>query len=237
MKVGIMQPYFLPYLGYWQLMNAVDVYVLYDNIEFTKSSWMRRNRILSNGVDKMFSLPLKKDSDYLDVRERFLADDYDISRKKLISLIESAYKKAPEFVTVFPIIKDILEYNDYNLFNYIHYSVKRIREYLGIQSNLVVSSTLDIDWSLKGKDKVLAICKYFETDEYYNSVNGIPLYAPHRDEFTQAGIKLCFPRMREVSYPQFKNEFVPNLSIIDVMMFNSQEECRRLLTEYDVIDG
>ncbi len=235
MKVGIMQPYFLPYLGYWQLMNAVDVYVLYDNIEFTKNSWMRRNRILSCGADKMFSLPLKRDSDYLDVKERFLADDYDISRKKLISLIENSYKKAPEFATVFPIVKDIFECNSHNLFDYIHYSIEKVREYLGIQSNLIVSSTLDIDWDLKGKDKVLAICKHFGADEYYNSVNGIPLYEPHRDKFAQAGIELRFPKMREIIYPQFKNKFVPNLSIIDVMMFNSQEECQALLREYDII--
>lgn len=235
MKVGIMQPYFLPYLGYWQLMNAVDTYVIYDNIEFTKNSWMRRNRILSNGTDKMFSLPLKKDSDYLDVRERFLADDYDAARKKLISQIENSYKKAPMFNSVFPIIKDIIECQDRNLFNYIYYSVQRIREYLGIQSKLVVSSTIDIDWDLKGKDKVLAICRYFNADEYYNSVNGIPLYEPHRSEFEQAGIRLRFPKMRDIVYPQFKNEFVPCLSIIDVMMFNSQEQCKALLNEYDFV--
>lgn len=235
MKVGIMQPYFLPYLGYWQLMNAVDTYVIYDNIEFTKNSWIRRNRILSSGTDKMFSLPLKKDSDYLDVRDRYLDETYDSERKKLVNLIANSYKKAPMFETVFPIIKDIIEYPDQNLFSYIYYSVERIREYLGIRSNLVVSSTINIDWDLKGKDKVLAICKYFGADEYYNSINGVPLYEPFRGEFEAAGIELCFPKMRDIAYPQFKNEFVPYLSIIDVMMFNSQERCKELLHEYDLL--
>ena len=120
---------------------------------------------------------------------------------------------------------------------YLYDSFQIIGTYLGITTELLLSSELDKDSSLKAEKKVIAICKLLGATEYYNSVNGIPLYAPHRDEFTQAGIKLCFPRMREISYPQFKNEFVPNLSIIDVMMFNSQDECRRLLTEYDVTDG
>ena len=84
---------------------------------------------------------------------------------------------------------------------------------------------------------MLHICGLLGADEYFNSVNGVPLYEPHRAEFEAAGIELRFPKMRPIEYPQFKNEFVPNLSIIDVMMFNSREECRRLLEEYDFIKG
>ena len=120
---------------------------------------------------------------------------------------------------------------------YLYCAFQIVGAYLGITTELLLSSELDKDSSLKAERKVIAICKLLGAAEYYNSVSGIPLYVPHRDEFTQAGIKLCFPKMREITYPQLKNEFVPNLSIIDVMMFNSQEECRRLLTEYDVTDG
>lgn len=235
MKVGIMQPYFLPYLGYWQLMNAVDVYVVYDNIEFTKKGWIRRNRILSGGTDKLFTLPLKKDSDYLDIRERFLADTQGDFRKSLISLVENSYKKAPEFGNAFPVIKDIIECGNNNLFEYIYYSIQKIREYLGIKSRLVISSTLDIDWSLKGKDKVLAICKCLGANEYYNAINGVPLYEPYRDKFAREGVGLHFLQMGDVFYQQFKNEFVPSLSIVDVMMFNSKEEISTLLNYYELI--
>ena len=93
MKVGIMQPYFFPYLGYWQLMNSVERYLIYDNIQFTKNSWIRRNRILVNGSDKLFTLPLKKDSDYLDVRDRVLADDFSDFQEKFLKQIQLSYKK------------------------------------------------------------------------------------------------------------------------------------------------
>ena len=118
---------------------------------------------------------------------------------------------------------------------YLYHSFKVIGEYLGITTNLVMSSDLDKDCSLKGYKKVIEICKLFGATEYYKSVSGIPLYEPHREEFAQEGIELCFPKMRQISYPQYKNEFVPNLSIIDVLMFNSQEACKDLLKEYDLV--
>src|SRR5690554_2832006 len=96
-RIAIMQPYFLPYLGYWQLLNCVDTFVVYDDVEFTKKGWIHRNRYLSNGSDQMFSLPLKKDSDYLDVRDRYLADSWESEKIKLRRKIEGAYKKAPYF--------------------------------------------------------------------------------------------------------------------------------------------
>ena len=108
MKIGIMQPYFFPYIGYWQLINAVDKFVIYDNIQFTKRGWIRRNRILMNGEDKMISLPIKKDSDYLDVNKRYLSDTFNKDKSKIISQIKTAYSKAPEFDKVFPLIESAI---------------------------------------------------------------------------------------------------------------------------------
>lgn len=106
---------------------------------------------------------------------------------------------------------------------------------MDLQTELLLSSELEKDCSLKAHNKVIAICKLLGATEYYNSVNGISLYESHRADFEQAGIELCFPKMRKIIYPQYKNEFVPNLSIIDVMMFNSQEDCRKLLWEFDFV--
>lgn len=116
MKLGIMQPYFLPYIGYWQLLNAVDKYIIYDNIEFTKSSWIRRNRILLNGKDKMFSIPIKKDSDFLNIDKRELTEDSIKERVKILNQIKVAYKKAPEFEKVFPLLQKIFLCEEKNLF-------------------------------------------------------------------------------------------------------------------------
>lgn len=235
MKLGIMQPYFFPYLGYWQLMNYVDRYVIYDNIQFTKNGWIRRNRILSGGTDKMFTLPLKRDSDYLDVCQRTLADDFAKEQTRLLRLIEASYKKAPMFDKVFPIVKDAVEFGSKNLFEYIFYSIQKVCEYLNIKTEIVISSKLNINSSLKGKDRVLAICKYMGATDYYNPANGISLYDPYRSEFEASGVKLHFTKMREITYPQFNNEFIPSLSIIDVMMFNTKEHIQEMLSEFDIM--
>src|SRR6476469_7826367 len=99
MKLGIMQPYFMPYIGYWQLLAMVDSFVLYDNIQYTKKGWINRNRFLQNGKDALFTIPLKKDSDFREVRERSIADDFD--GDKLLKQFEASYRKAPHFETVF----------------------------------------------------------------------------------------------------------------------------------------
>ena len=102
MKVGIMQPYFLPYVGYFQLIAAVDLFIVYDNIKYTKKGWINRNRMLLNGTDTTFSLPLRKDSDYLNVVDRELSLDFD--RHKLLNQLRGAYIRAPYFNVVWPML-------------------------------------------------------------------------------------------------------------------------------------
>ncbi len=234
MKLGIMQPYFFPYLGYWQLMNAVDHYVVYDDVNFIKGGRINRNAILSNGNALNINLILSGASPNKLINEVEVNPD-PVSKNKLLKTIEMSYSKAPYFNDVMPMIRDIVLFEESNLAKYLFNSFKVICQYLNIKTNLVMSSDLDKDCSLKGYKKVIEICKLFGADEYYNSVNGIPLYEPHRAEFEAEGINLCFPKMRDVSYQQYKNEFVPYLSIIDVMMFNSQEECIKLLSEFDLV--
>ena len=103
-----MQPYFFPYIGYFQLMNAVDEFVVYDNIEFTKKGWINRNRILVNGKDFYITLPIKHDSDYLYIIDRLLADTWPIERKKMLNRIIESYRKAPNFNVVFSVIEKVL---------------------------------------------------------------------------------------------------------------------------------
>ena len=134
-------------------------------------------------------------------------------------------------------LEQIITQQEKNVAKYLKKSFEIIGEYLGITTELIMSSEMEKDCSLKAHNKVIAICKSLGGDEYYNSVSGIPLYEPHRSLFEENGIQLRFPKMRDIQYPQFKNEFVPYLSIIDIMMFNSQEECKALLQEYDFVEG
>jgi len=232
MKLAIMQPYFLPYIGYFHLISAVDLFIIYDNIKYTKKGWINRNRLLQNGKDVLFSLPLKKDSDFLDIRERKLAPDF--KREKLLNQIKGAYQRAPYFEYVFPLVEQIVKYEDSNLFRFLHHSIIKICEYLGIKTEIKVSSNIDIDHDLKNQDKVLALCEAVSANTYVNAIGGTGLY--NKLDFLNKGIDLKFIRSKTFEYPQFGDNFVPWLSIIDVIMFNPIETIKEYLDiNYELI--
>lgn len=218
MKLGIMQPYIFPYIGYFQLINAVDKFVLYDNIQFTKKGWINRNRILVNGAAEYFTIPLKKDSDYLNVVDRKLSDSFTEEKTKLLRKISGAYTKAPFFSEVFPVIESIFERKADNLFHFIHQALLDTCNLLDIKTEIIVSSAVDIDHRLKSQEKVLAICKTLQATQYFNPIGGVELY--DKEDFNANHIQLNFLQADAMEYPQLKNEFVPWLSIIDVLMFN-----------------
>ncbi|MBQ4771663.1 hypothetical protein F9U44_09155 [Pectobacterium versatile] len=231
-KYAVMQPYFFPYIGYFQLMAEVDVFVVYDNIKYTKKGWINRNRILLNGKDSTFSLPLKKDSDFLDVKDRVLSETF--NRDDLINKIRGAYRRAPYFKNVFPLLENIINYRDDNLFNYILYSLESIKGYLGLICDIKVSSSINIDHSLKSQDKVLAFGNALGAKSYSNPPGGISLYS--QEAFSLHGMTLNFIQPNNIVYKQFDEPFVAWLSIIDVMMFNSSDEVLHLITnEYELI--
>lgn len=233
MKLGIMQPYFLPYIGYWQLLNAVDKYIIYDDVNYIKGGWINRNRVLVNNIDKLITLKLDGASPNKLIKEIELSDD-NIYKKKLLKTIEENYKKAPFFKDVYLMIEKIIMNNEKNLAKFIEFSLKEISNYLEIKTEILISSSLKKDNLLKGKDKVIEICKIMGATEYYNAVGGQELYS--FDEFKQNGIELKFLKTGNIEYKQFKNEFIPNLSILDVMMFNSKEEIKRMLNNYELIE-
>ncbi len=228
-----MQPYFLPYIGYWQLINAVDSFVIYDNIQYTKKGWFNRNRFLLNGKDSLFTIPLKKDSNFLDVNERIISPDF--NKRKLLSQLQNAYAKAPYKKEIMPFIEDIINYQNDNLFQYIYNSVAKIVDFLDINTNITVSSTININHEYKSKDKVIALCKALNAKTYINPIGGTKLY--NKAEFEENGINLKFIKTNQIEYKQFNNVFVPNLSIIDVLMFNSKEEVKEMLNQYKLTDG
>ena len=222
MKLAIMQPYFLPYIGYFQLIASVDQFIVYDNIKYTKKGWINRNRMLQNGSDVMFSLPLKKDSDSLDVVQRELAADF--NRDKLLKQFKGAYRKAPYFEETMHLIDQIIRFEDNNLFAYLHHSIVRICEHLRITTNIRISSNVDIDHSLQSQDKVLALCLATKAKIYVNAIGGMELYS--KNTFQENSIGLKFIQSKPFEYPQFGAEFVPFLSIIDIMMFNPLDAIR-----------
>ncbi len=233
MRLAIMQPYFMPYIGYFQLIQAVDKFVVYDNIQFTKKGWINRNRILVNGKDEYITLPLKKDSDYLDINQRNLAESFSEDRSKILRKISESYKKAPFFKETSLVIEKLFAFSGSNLFDFIHHSIHILCTTLQIATPIIVSSTLTIDHTLKAENKVLAICKQMGATHYINPIGGVNLY--DKDFFALSSIKLNFLQTKEINYPQLKgHSFVPFLSIIDVLMFNSIETISNYLKEFDL---
>ncbi len=214
-----MQPYFFPYLGYFQLIAAVDVFVVYDNIQYVKGGWINRNRLCRNGEAVMFSLPLRRASDYLDVRERELAGDF--KPEKLLNQFKGAYRRAPYYREVLALLEKTLMHPDLNLFGFLHHSLRVVCEHLGLET--------EIDHALRKHEKVLALCHALGAETYVNAIGGVDLYST--EDFAHAGVDLKFIRMQPIEYAQFDAPFVPALSIIDVLMFNSRNTVRGYIAE------
>ena len=230
-----MQPYLFPYIGYFQLINCTDYFVIADNVQFIQKGWINRNRILINGETHMITVPVTKDSAFLAINERYFADD-PIMRGKILKSIQHAYCKAPNFKECYELIEGILNFSNNNVAIYNYNSLKEICSYLAIKTTFLKESEFVIPSELDYQDTIIYLCNELKIDRYINAIGGTELYAAKK--FKEKGIELKFLKTREsLKYQQFNNDFIPNLSIIDVMMFNTQDEIRQLLTEFDLIAG
>lgn len=219
-SLGIMQPYILPYIGYYQLINLCDIFIIYDNIKYTKKGWINRNRLLLNGKDEYFTIPLKNASDQLDIVQRELAPSFDEEGKRILRKITQSYNKAPFFKDVYPLAEQIFLSKETNLFNFLLNSLLLTINYLEIKTKIVVSSTLLIDHSLKSQDKIFALCKAKDATSYINPIGGISLYS--KEAFLSEKINLYFLQSSPFEYVQSQPGFTPWLSILDVMMHNER---------------
>lgn len=233
-SLAIMQPYFFPYIGYFQLLNRVDEFVVYDNIQYTKKGWINRNRILENGKASYISLSLKKDSYYLNINDRFLSENSKETLEKIKARIKNNYHHAPYFNEVFPIVTEILNYSEKSLFSFLYNSLNVLKRFLDIQTTLTISSSIHIDHDLKFQDKVIAISKQLGYDHYINSIGGKEIYSS--DQFEKHGIVLNFLKTNHIEYEQLSPVFTPYLSIIDVLMFNGKMATMNLINnDYEII--
>jgi len=207
------------------LIESADLFIVYDNIKYTKKGWINRNRILKDGKKALVSVPLKSNSNYLDVRDRKLSEDF--RRTKLVNQIKGAYQSAPNFLQVFPMVEKTILNDEFNLFRFLLNTIVNVCEYLKITTEITISSSISIDHTLKSQNKVIALCREVGATIYINPVGGRELYS--KNFFQSEGIKLKFIEPYPFYYDQFENEFVPWLSIIDVMMFNSVGVIREYL--------
>lgn len=152
MKLGIMQPYFLPYIGYWQLLNAVDKYVIYDDVNYIKNGWINRNRILCGNTTQWLTMKLGKASPNKLISEIELVND-NIYIKKVLKTIGQIYKKAPYYEETYELLEKILLFQEKNLVKFLENSIKEICKYLEIKTEIIKSSSIEKDNSLKAEKK------------------------------------------------------------------------------------
>lgn len=232
MKLAIMQPYLLPYIGYFQLLYSSDKFVLHDDVQWIKGGWINRNRILMSNKASMLTLSVKKRSS-LDTINKFEISPEHCNRAEFLKKIKAAYLRSPFYKEILPMLSSIIMYDEPNLVKLIKHSLDSIKKYLGIRTPIVCSSELDINTALRGKNRVIKICKTMNADTYINPIGGLGLY--DKSYFSRNDIKLHFLKTGDVQYRQFKGEFVPNLSMIDIMMFNEPKEIRRMLKNYKLV--
>lgn len=229
MKIAIMQPYFFPYIGYWQLLNAVDTFVIYDDVNYIKKGFINRNSILLFDKPYRFTLELQKTSQNKQINKIQIGSNKD----KLLKMLVRAYGKAPYFDDVYPILIDILKNNEKNLARFIVYSIIKIAKFLGIETKIIYASEIEKDCSLKGEEKIINIAKRLGASHYINPIGGKEMY--NREKFKNENIQLDFLSVETVKYKQFKNEFFPNLSILDIIMFNEKQQLKDMLERYKLI--
>jgi len=226
-----MQPYFLPYIGYFQLINLCDKFVIYDDIQFTKRGWINRNRILARGQPLTVTIPVAKDSDFLDICRREVAGDF--KSGKMMNIFRESYRGAPFWTEQEQMLGEILGSSDRNLFGFVANSLRELVGRLEIDTELVVSSTLDVDRRLVGQERVVATCQAIGATDYVNPIGGRELYT--RSYFAESGIELSFLKSKLTPYDQGGAPWVEALSIIDGMMFVEPEELRsRVVNDYVV---
>jgi hypothetical protein len=215
MKLAIMQPYFFPYLGYFQLIHAVDKFVIYDDVTYIKNGWINRNRILINNAPTYFTVPLYQASSYKCICDTSLNLTLNW-RDKLLKTIANTYRKSPFFADVFPIIEKVILFESEHLAEFLANQLVELSGFIGIQTEFVLTSRVYENQSLSGQDRIIDICKQEKTDFYLNAIGGQTLY--DSKTFSDAEIELQFIEMKPLIYPQKSTEFVPYLSIIDVLM-------------------
>jgi hypothetical protein len=231
MKLAIMQPYVFPYIGYFQLINSVDKFVILDDVNFIMRGWINRNRILVNGTEHLFSVPVTKASQNNLIYKCELDDCK--WKIKFLKTLEFSYKKAPYYRDCINSISAILLSEEKNLSTWLTFQLKQICSYLNIKTLIVETSRLYSNHHLKAQTKIIDICRQEKAAIYYNAIGGRDLY--NTLEFKRNNIELKFLKTEPVSYSQGNGEFIPFLSIIDVMMFNSVNSIQGMLNKFELI--
>lgn len=234
MKLAIMQPYLFPYIGYFQLINAVDKFIFYDDVNYIKKGWINKNKIIVNKKEYPFAVPLTKVSQNVEIKETYINRElFEGWKIKFLQTLTQNYKKAPHFNEIYFLINRVLENDSENISNLAIHSVKSVAHYLDIDTEFSISSKSFRNKELERQDRLIQICKIENATNYINALGGQELYT--KDAFLKEGVNLHFLQPTAVKYKQFSTEFVPWLSIIDILMFNSVKQIKDMMNQYTLL--
>ncbi len=231
--ISIMQPYIFPYIGYFHLIEASNLFVFYDDVNYIKKGWINRNKILLNEKEYLFTIPMQKVSQNKLINEiKPIIDEK--WKGKFYNNLEFAYKKAPNYKNVMELIKETLE-RDYNdITDLCIKSIEQVYSYLDKDFNFVKSSSYSPETKeLEKADRLIKITKKANTKRYLNAIGGQSLY--NKEYFKTHGIELYFIKSKIDEYKQFGNDFIKGLSIIDVLMFNDKKTIENFFHNYELI--
>ncbi|KVL10575.1 WbqC family protein [Burkholderia sp. MSMB1826] len=226
-RLAVMQPYFFPYIGYFQLMASVDTFVVFDDVSFINRGWINRNRINVNGAAHMITMPLRQASQNRLICDIDVADDANW-RPRILRTIHQSYARSPHFSRVFPIIERILMHDARNLADFLVHGLIALRDHLRLDTHIVATSRRYENASLKAQARIIDIGRQERAAVYVNPVGGQDLYDP--DAFAAAGLQLKFLTPDLAPYTSVRGPFIPALSIIDVLMCNDDSAIDQLLT-------
>jgi hypothetical protein len=221
MILAIMQPYFLPYIGYWQLLHAADTFLVLDDVSYINRGWINRNRILINGQPTWITVPLQGASQNREIRDIDLATDSKW-RRKVLATVRSNYAGAPFQSDTIQVLEAILDSDCINLSEFLNNSLRLIADYIGLECNIQPTSSAYPRNGHSGSDRILQLCQQIGASHYVNAIGGEDLYSSK--EFDVRKIQLSFIHTHfdkiNLSIPHDQG---PSLSIIDLLMYNSPE--------------
>lgn len=233
MKLSIMQPYVFPYIGFFHLIEATDKIVFYDDVNYIKRGWINRNRILLSNSDFLFTIPVEKASQNKLINEVRPSIDSNFTNK-FFAQIETAYKKAPFYKDVVEILKAVFSEQYDDVSDLAIKSITSVYQYLDKEIKWTKSSIASPETKgMEKADRLIQINKNLGYQSYINAISGQELY--RKEYFKNKGIKLNFVKSQKVEYKQFDNDFVPWLSIIDILMFNDKETVKEQFTAHNIV--
>lgn len=246
MKLAIMQSYFFPYIGYFQLINSVDTFILYGHVSFVKKSWITRNRILDKGkaVPVYINVPVIGKSSNKLIKDVSI-DNNSKLKKKLLDLLYFNYKKAEHFNEIYPFLKELIATNEDNLHTYNSKNIIKICDLLDIKTNIIfeeqeaesIELELQIDTEIDKEniksERVIKLCRKHYATTYINPIGGTELY--EKKYFRNNNIDLFFVKTEDYEYQQFNNMFSPHLSIVDMLMHIGVKRTKEYIKKYKLI--